>query len=136
MTNEDKIKPKITDYSATSAEGEDKTPSTFEGNKLFIVISNVDKASIKNIAAIRELTQKLEGKAECIILTSSASEQIEKFRHENQLAVPYYFVDATVLKTIIRSNPGIALWKNGTVLGNWHYNDTPSADEVIKLLSQ
>ncbi|GHN00285.1 hypothetical protein WSM22_17740 [Cytophagales bacterium WSM2-2] len=135
VTNEDKIKPKITDYSATSPEGEDKTPYTFEGNKLLITV-NVEKASLKNIAAIRELTQKLEGKVECIILTSSSNESIEKFRHENQLAVPFYSVDATVLKTIIRSNPGIALWKNGTVLGNWHNNDTPTADEVMKLVAQ
>ena len=136
VTNEDKIKPKITDYSVTSPEGEDKTMYSFEGNKLMIVIANADKSSVKNIAAIRELTQKLEGKVDCMILTGSANETIEKFRHENQLAVPFYFVDATVLKTIIRSNPGIALWKDGTVLGNWHHNDTPTADTVLKLVSQ
>lgn len=135
VTNEDKIKPKITDYSVTSPEGEDKTPYSFEGNKLMIVIYNTNKASIKNISTIRELTQKLEGKVDCMILTGSASESIEKFRHENQLAVPFYFVDATVLKTIIRSNPGIALWKDGTVLGNWHHNDTPSADEILELIT-
>jgi hypothetical protein len=39
-----------------------------------------------------------------------------------------------VLKTILRSNPGIALWKNGTVLGNWHHNNTPMASEVLDLL--
>jgi len=38
------------------------------------------------------------------------------------------------LKTIIRSNPGIALWKDGTVLGNWHHNDTPTAPEVLTLV--
>ena len=135
VTNEDKIKPKITDYSVTSPEGEDKTPYSFEGNRLIIVVANTDKASVKNISAIRELTQKLEGKVDCMIFTGSSSESIEKFRHENQLAVPYYFVDATVLKTIIRSNPGIALWQQGTVLGNWHHNDTPSAEEVLGLLS-
>lgn len=135
VINEDRIKPKITDYSVTSPEGEDKTMYSFEGNKLMIVIANADKASTKNISTIRELAQKLEGKVECMILTGSSGESIEKFRHENQLAVPYYFVDATVLKTIIRSNPGIALWQNGKVLGNWHHNDTPSEKEVLDLTS-
>src|SRR6478736_2864338 len=135
VLNEDKTKPKITDYSVTSPEGEDKTTYTFEGNKLIIVLFNVDKASTKNISAIRELTQKLEGEVDCLILTASSNEGIEKFRHENQLAIPYYFSDATVLKTVIRSNPGIALWQNGNVLGNWHHNDTPSAEEVLKLIS-
>jgi len=135
VLNEDKTKPKITDYSVTTPDGEDKTAYTFEGNKLILVLFNVEKTSTKNIAVIRELTQKLEGKVDCFILTASSSESIEKFRHENQLAVPYYFSDATVLKTIIRSNPGIALWQQGRVLGNWHHNDTPSAEEILHLIS-
>lgn len=134
VLNEDKIKPKITDYSVSSPEGEDVTQYTFQGSKLLIVIFNVKKTSPKNIGAIRELTKQLEGKVDCFVLTSSGSEEMENFRHENQLAVPYYYADATVLKTIIRSNPGIALWKDGTVLGNWHHNDTPTADEVLSLL--
>jgi hypothetical protein len=76
----------------------------------------------------------LDGKVDCFILTASSEETINKFRHENQLPVPFYYADATVLKTIIRSNPGIALWKNGIVLGNWHHNDTPTAEEVLSLL--
>ncbi|MBL7876605.1 MAG: DoxX family protein [Cyclobacteriaceae bacterium] len=134
VLNEDKIKPKITDYSVSSPEGEDMTAYTFEGNKLLIVIYNVNKASVDNIEAIRTLTKELEGKVDCFVLTSSGAEAMENFRHEHQLAIPYYYADATVLKTILRSNPGIALWKKGTVLGNWHHNDTPSASEVLDLL--
>lgn len=136
VTNEDKTKPKITDYSVTSPEGEDMTPYTFQGNKVLFVIFNVDKASTKNIDAVRTLIRELEGKVECFVLTSSGAESMERFRHENQLPVPYYYADATVLKTIIRSNPGIALWKDGTVLGNWHHNDTPTAAEIVSLLSR
>jgi hypothetical protein len=135
VLNEDKTKPKITDYSVTTPEGQDSTAYTFKGNKLIIVLFNAEKASSRNISAIRTLTQNLEGKVDCFILTAASNESIEKFRHENQLAVPFYFSDATVLKTIIRSNPGIALWQNGTVLGNWHHNDTPSAEEILKLIS-
>lgn len=134
ILNEDKSKPKITDYSVSSPEGEDMTQYTFEGKKLLIVIFDVSKASTKNISDIRELTNQLEGKVDCFVMTSSGSEAMEGFRHEHQLAVPYYYADATVLKTIIRSNPGIALWNNGTVLGNWHHNDTPTADEILSLL--
>lgn len=134
VLNEDRIKPKITDYSVSSPDGEDKTQYTFVGNKLLLIIFNSDKASNKNIEAIRNLVKGLEGKAECFILTASSEESINKFIHENQLPVPFYYADATVLKTIIRSNPGIALWKDGTVLGNWHHNDTPTAEEVLNLL--
>ena len=134
ILNEEKSKPKITDYSVSSPEGEDMTQYTFQGSKLLLVIFDVNQTSVKNIAAIKELTKQLEGKVDCFVLTSSGSEAMETFRHEHQLAVPYYYADATVLKTIIRSNPGIALWNNGTVLGNWHHNDTPTANEILSLI--
>ncbi|HRK52878.1 MAG TPA: DoxX family protein [Cyclobacteriaceae bacterium] len=134
VINEDKITPKITDYRVSSPEGEDKTQYSFEGNKLLIVIVDVEKASTDKIEEISTLAKQLEGKVESFILTSSGSEQTEAFRHEHQLAVPYYFADATVLKTILRSNPGVALWQNGKVLGNWHYNDTPTAEEILAAL--
>jgi len=134
ILNADKTKPKITDYSISSPEGEDMTQYTFQGSKLMLVLFDVKKASASNMAAVRELTQQLEGKVDCFVLTSSGADAMEAFRHEHQLAVPYYYADATVLKTIIRSNPGIALWKDGTVLGNWHHNDTPSANDILELL--
>jgi hypothetical protein len=131
VLNEDRIKAKITDYMVSTPEGEDLTQETFRGPKLLIIMVDVRKASTKNIEAIRNLTEELEGKIDCLILTSSSSEYMEAFRHENQLAVPYAFADATVLKTILRSNPGIALWKDGIVLGNWHHNDTPTTEDVL-----
>lgn len=134
VLNEDKIKAKITDYLVTSPEGEDMTPYTFQGPRLLIVMYDVTKASTENIDPLKSLIKELDGKVEAFVLTSSLAEQMEAFRHEHQLAIPYYYADATVLKTIIRSNPGIALWKDGTVLGNWHHNDTPDASEILDLL--
>lgn len=136
ILNEEKIKPKITDYAVSSPDGEDITQATFQGAKLFIVMYDVKKASTNDVASIRQLTKELEGKVACLVLTSSSAELMETFRHENQLAVPYAFADATVLKTIIRSNPGIALWKDGTVLGNWHHNDTPEATDILTLITK
>lgn len=127
-------RPKIIDYRVESAEGENFTQQTFEGVKLLIVTYNVKDASVKNAESISKLIRELEGKAEAVILTSSSAVDVEAFRHEHQWAAPYYFADATVLKTIIRSNPGLTLWVNGTVKGMWHYNDTPSAAEVLELL--
>jgi len=134
ILNEDKIKPRITDYSVTGPEGEDLTQSTFQGVRLILVMVDVKKAATENMEALRSLTRELDGKVETLVLTSSSGEDMEAFRHEHQLAVPYAFADATVLKTMIRSNPGITLWKEGTVLGNWHERDTPSPEEILALL--
>jgi len=126
---------KITDYRVESEEGEDYTQETFKGSKLLIVMYDVKKASVTNIDKLQQLTKSLDGKVEMLILTSSPSEDVDAFRHQYQLAVPYYFTDATVLKTIVRSNPGLTLWVNGTVKGMWHHNDTPEAKEVLELIN-
>jgi hypothetical protein len=132
--NPEATKAKITDYSVSSPEGEDFTQVTFKGDKLLFIIYDVNKASLKNIDQVRALIKELDGKVEMMAFTASSTSEFEAFRHENQIPIPYYFVDATVLKTIIRSNPGITVWKDGTVKGMWHHNDTPTAAEVLELL--
>lgn len=134
VLNPDKIIPKITDYAVTDTEGNDITQGTFDGVKLFFVIYDVKKASVENINSIRELIKGLDGKVEMMVLTASPADEFEVFRHEHQLGIPYSFADATVLKTIVRSNPGITLWVNGNVKGMWHHNDTPDASEVTSLM--
>ena len=132
--NEDKTKAKITDYAVSSVEGEDLTQQTFQGAKLFFIMYDVSKSSVDNMDRIVKLSKDLDCKVDMMILTSSGANQFEAFRHEHQLAVPYYFADATVLKTIIRSNPGITLWVDGNVKGMWHHNDTPEAAEILDLI--
>lgn len=131
--NEDKTRAKITDYAVTNVDGDDVTQETFTGPKLFIIIYDVAFASVENIDDIRTLISGLDGKIPVMILTASGTGAFETFRHEHQLAAPYYFADATVLKTIVRSNPGITLWVDGTVKGMWHHNDAPDANEVLEL---
>lgn len=124
--------PKITDLSIWNDEGE-FTDQLMTGNKLLIIIHDASKASRENIVDIKKLAATVLN-AKTWVLTSSGHEEFEAFRHEVQLPVPYYYADATVLKTMIRSNPGIMLLSNGTVLGKWHYNDVPSAYNINQLL--
>lgn len=136
QTNEDKTKAKITDYAVMSVDGEDVTQQTFQGSKLIFIIYDVNLASTENIDDMKRLIKDLDGKVDMMALTASSGESFERFRHEHQLAIPYYFADATVLKTIIRANPGITLWVDGTVKGMWHHHDTPEASEVLDLIGK
>lgn len=124
--------PKITDLGIWNDEGE-FTEALMTGNKLLIVIYSAEKASKENIEAIKNLANQVKS-AEVWVLTASGYEEFEAFRHDVQLAAPYYYADATVLKTMIRSNPGIMLLSNGTVLGKWHHNDTPDVSTINQLL--
>lgn len=127
--------PKITDYSVWNNEG-DYTPQTFEGNKLLIIIHDVNKAEENSLGDIKKLVEQLPANVEPIVLTASGETAFEGFRHDHQLATPYYFADATVLKTMIRSNPGLILLQDGVVKGKWHFRDVPDPERIKTLIKQ
>lgn len=131
VLNEKASTPKITDYQVTGVDGEDYTQKTFEGYKLLLIFYTTEA----NTNYMEGITDLVKGaKAEAMILTSSSEQAFENFRHEHQLAVPFYLTDATVLKAMIRSNPGIILLKNGIVLDKWHYNDVPTFEELNRII--
>ncbi len=127
--------PKITDYSVWNDEG-DFTEATFRGSKLLVVMYDVTKANKEALSEVQRLANQLPIGVEAMVLTASGEAIYDEFRHEYQLALPYYYADATVLKTIIRANPGLVLLQNGVVRGKWHFRDTPSVEEISDLLGQ
>lgn len=124
---------KITDYNVWNDEG-DFTDESFKGNKFFIVIFNANIANTKHLQEINALISELGDAVEPWALTASDEVTFEAFRHEHQLAMPYFYGDATVLKTMIRTNPGLILMQNGVVKGKWSHNAVPEANEVRTLL--
>ncbi|MEP7197229.1 MAG: DoxX family protein [Saprospiraceae bacterium] len=44
--------------------------------------------------------------------------------------IPIYTADDILLKTIMRSNPGILLWRNGKIIMKWHYKLLPDMTEM------
>lgn len=125
--------PKITDFGVWNDEG-DFTEAVFEGNKLFVILYDVSKADRESIEDINDLVKALGNNIEIYALTASDGAAFEQFQTETGLNIPYYYTDATVLKTIVRSNPGLWLMKNGTVQGKWHHNDVPNYSQVLDLV--
>jgi len=134
IKNPEKVTPKITDYNVWNDDDGDYTEQSLTGSKLLLIIQEVGNSDIDEMNEIKILIESMEGKIEVIALTASDGASFENFRHHYQLAVPYYFTDATVLKAMIRSDPGIMLLKDGTVLGKWHHNDVPDAEKILKLI--
>lgn len=67
-------------------------------------------------------------------LTSSAPEFVEAYRHEYQLAYNYYAMDATPLKSMVRSNPGIMLLKGNVVVKKWSSYAIPTMESIKKYM--
>ena len=44
----------------------------------------------------------------------------------NMKDVPFLIIDGTVSKTVIRTNPGLVMLKDGVVMNKWSYLDYPA----------
>ena len=65
-----------------------------------------------------------------IALTSSSGEEIRRFKMNNGVAIDFYNSDDVVLKTMVRSNPGLILLRNGFVIEKWGFRDFPRYEEI------
>ena len=128
--------PKITDYNVWNDEG-DFTQNTFEGTKLVLIMYDVNKANQAAITDFQQLVSTLPTDVQPIVLTASGPEVYNQFLTNHPgFRIPHYYADATVLKTIIRSNPGIVLLEDGTVRSKWHFNDLPTLTELQVVLKE
>ncbi|GAB2773146.1 putative membrane protein YphA (DoxX/SURF4 family) [Hymenobacter luteus] len=130
-------KPVITDFSIFDAEGKDHTQEVLTGNKLLLIVQDVasaDRDRFKDITQLMEDAAKSRKQIRPLIITSSSPQDFDAFRHDVNLPGTYYFADATVLKSMIRSNPGFIVLQNGVVKGKFHYHDIPDASKLETLL--
>jgi uncharacterized membrane protein YphA (DoxX/SURF4 family) len=125
--------PKITDYNIWSEEG-DFTEESFNGIKMLVFFSDVNKSRFEKVDEIVRLTEEIKPDVRSWVITANDEVSYENFRHEYQVSLPYYHADGTVIKAMIRANPGLILMKNGIVLGKWHNNDIPTKKEVMALI--
>ena len=71
-----------------------------------------------------------EGINTVAITAYAGKEQIEDFREKSGITFPVLVADDILLKTIVRSNPGTLLMKDGTVVKMWHHRQLPGFEEI------
>ena len=123
--------PKITDLSIWNEQG-DFTQELFEGEKLLFIVSSVETANKRGSRKLGNLLKGHNASAKVWTLTASPQSQYRSFGKEAGWDHPFYYADATVLKTMIRSNPGVMLLRDGIVEGKWSshsLSDIPKPDE-------
>lgn len=105
------------------------------GNKDFvfvIVMQDIYSANRKAFNKIVPLIEEAEKRnIQVIAITSSLYDEVESFLGELGAPVPQYSSDVIKLKTVIRSNPGLLLLKNGYILDKWHFNDIPDLKDLV-----
>lgn len=125
--------PPIASFNIYNGEGEDITSDILDnpGPVLLLVAPKLEKADEDQIDEINSVYDyALEYNIPFYCITGSSSEAIDEWSNNTGAEYPFRMADEVLLKTIIRSNPGLVLLKNGTVLAKWHYNDMPPEEQV------
>ena len=130
--------PPVHDFFITSADGEDVTSSFLElsGWKAMVVLRDPEKLSNRKLEKVEKLVVGLESipqrPIKVWVVTSAGPERWVRFESKFR----FYFMDETTLKTMIRANPGLILWKEGTIKGKWSMCGWPSPDELLQMINQ
>ncbi len=127
--------PKITDFTINSLEGVNITSIILNDKDYSFLLVCYDLKQTDDDAALHAkindfYTLASKDQKKVIALTASSAKEIDDYKHAHQALYDFAAVDAIVLKTMIRSNPGLILMKDGVVIANWHHNNFPSYSEV------
>ena len=127
------FRPKIIDF-AVSDENDNYITDQILNNpdfSIMVVSAHFDKTSEEGWEKINTLQQSAEKEGLfTFALVAESRDAIEMFRHERQMAFPFYTGDGKVCLTIGRTNPNIVLLQNGTVIDKWSWRDLPTFDEI------
>ncbi|MDR2474443.1 MAG: DoxX family protein [Bacteroidales bacterium] len=130
--------PTIHDFVITDIEtGDDITEKilTLPDFSFMLISRNLAEANIDHIEKINDVHDFCTSYGYGFYcLTSSTPEQIAQWKRRTAAEYPFCTMDETTLKTILRSNPGLMLIKNGVIYDKWHYNEFPSDAELSQAL--
>ena len=132
--------PPIHDFALTSCNtGEDITEQvlTKKGYTFLLVSPRLAVADDSNFGDIDQIYEYAEENgADFYCVTASANDEIERWRDITGAEYQFCNADETTLKTMIRSNPGLMLLKDGTIIGKWSHNALPQTDDLTAPLQQ
>ena len=132
--------PPIHDFSITDNKtGLDLTNSilSHKGYTFLLIAPHLETADDSNfgdIDRLYEYAQSYDIPFYC--LTASTTKAIKRWVDLTGAEYPFCITDEAVLKTIIRSNPGLLLLKDGTIINKWSHNNLPNEAKLSRPISQ
>ncbi len=116
------------DFAIQSLDGEDITETWLQqdGYKFLLVapyLNQADDANADRINNLYEYCQQYDYPFLC--LTSSTEDDMEQWRDATGAEYPIAWTDGVVLKTVVRSNPGLLLLQDGTIIMKYAHTQLP-----------
>ena len=133
---------KISDFEVTDMDGHDVVPELLaKPGYTFIIVAYQLKGEpgawdADYLAHWRDDIQPVVEQArsaghDVVAMTKLNSDAaLEDFRMAVGADYPFYRGDDILLKTIIRSNPGVVLMRQGVIVNKWHHDKLPSFSDI------
>ncbi len=119
------------------SDGEDLTEQILndKGYTFLLIAPHLEQADDSRLDEINQMYEySLDNNYPFYCLTSSGEKAIETWRDVTGAEYAFCHTDDITLKTIIRSNPGLLLMKDGKVVRKWSHNDLPDEAELTNRL--
>ncbi len=116
--------PPIHDFSIASLNGVDITNDVLShsGYSVLMITKKLAEAKNNRLEEGYKLGKFCHEKGiDFYILTASGTDEAKSINN----GLGFYSVDETTLKTIVRSNPGYILMKDGIIIGKWSWANLP-----------
>lgn len=98
---------------------------------ILAVAYNLNQSDTQYQPAINRLAEYAQEKGIRFYgLTSSSERDIEAYKKRNHVPYEFCTADEIQLKTMIRSNPGVIILREGTILDKWAGKDVPDVKEL------
>jgi len=130
--------PPIHDFSIVTRDGgEDITDRVLDEKEFtfLLVAPHLEKADDSRLDMINAVHEyATENNIPFYCLTASGEKGMRRWQALTGAEYPFCITDPTTLQTMIRSNPGLMLIKDGTVAGKWSCNDLPDESSMGEIL--
>ena len=94
---------------------------------------NIRKAHQHSLAVMNRFAEQVvDGGGSFVLLVGNTPEEVNQNAKQIHITYPIYYADDIVLKTMVRSNPGLMLLRNGVIINKWHYRDFPDYAKIAK----
>jgi hypothetical protein len=139
VTSESKLvkrgyEPPIHDFALMDDDGRDRVEELLSDREYSLLMFSYDLTKADREALIRAgewlQLESFAGDFSFYAVTATSSAEVESISAELALAYGFLSGDEIMLKTMVRSNPGFMLLKNGTILAKWGYRDLPLLEEL------
>ncbi len=132
------FEPPIHDFSLEDPEQGDITEDVLSnpGYTFLLISKRVEQASTnkrKEINAIYDYAKQNGYGFYCMTATGLESTEMREYKVEmGGVEYPIVNTDEITLKTIVRSNPGLVLIKDGVVINKWSNSNMPTFNEPLE----